>query len=565
MLGIYTWSVLITGIFFTSFGVFAYLNNKRELSNRLFGLLSLAFAIWCYAWFALLFVKEDVGSAYFWAKILNLGATLIPIFYMHWILSVLNLAQKKKYLIIGGYLLTFIFIIFNHSDFFIEGVHQALFFPFWPTPGPLYKWFLLFGYLGMAGYAFIELIKESFKASGEKKYQIIFIILGSILGFGGGATNFPLMYGWGEMQPFGVFAVMFAPFALGYAALRYNLMNIKVIATELFGAIISLILLINFLTSETAEEWFIRGLVLGFGLVSSILIIRGVLKEVRAREEIERLAKELEVANIRLRESDQAKSDFVTITSHQLRTPLTAVKGYVSMLLEGTYGPVPEKFKQPMDRVFQSSDRLVRLIGDFLNLSRIERGKMEYDFKKFDLKHLVMNLFDDFSEINKKRKVPLKFTLNIDENEKFIVTADEEKVRQAMSNLIDNALKYTKDGFTKISIYKNSDNDSIVFKVQDSGMGMDKDALARLFQKFTRAQNGNLSRHVDGTGLGLYVAREIMKAHDGDVWAESNGIGKGSSFFIRFPMKFITPAEREKAEREQRQRQENVEGFVKGI
>lgn len=187
----------------------------------------------------------------------------------------------------------------------------------------------------------LEINKRDWKAGRRKKYQIVFIILGSILGFGGGATNFPLMYGWGEMQPFGVFAVMLAPFALGYAALKFNLMNIKVIATELFGGIISIVLLINFLTSETLEEWFIRGLVLGFGLISSILIIRGVLKEVRAREEIERLAKELEVANIRLRESDQAKSDFVTIASHQLRAPITAIKGYTSLLFEGSFGLFP--------------------------------------------------------------------------------------------------------------------------------------------------------------------------------------------------------------------------------
>ncbi|MFH1990633.1 MAG: HAMP domain-containing sensor histidine kinase [Patescibacteria group bacterium] len=288
-------------------------------------------------------------------------------------------------------------------------------------------------------------------------------------------------------------------------------------------------------------------------------------KEVRAREEIERLAKELEKANVRLKELDQAKSEFVTITSHQLRAPITAIKGYSSMLMEGTFGPVPEKARTAVDRILQSSDRLVRLIADFLNLSRIERGKMEYDFQKFDLKDLVKSIFDDFFQINGKRKIPLKFSLELDENEKFMVTADQEKVRQAMSNLIDNALKYTKEGFAKISLYKNPEKNTIIFKVQDSGMGMDKDSLARIFQKFTRAHNGTLSVHVEGTGLGLYVAKEIMSAHGGDIWAESRGIGKGSSFSIEFPMKFITPQEKQKMEEEQKQREQNVERFVKGI
>ncbi|MFH1789824.1 MAG: HAMP domain-containing sensor histidine kinase, partial [bacterium] len=259
------------------------------------------------------------------------------------------------------------------------------------------------------------------------------------------------------------------------------------------------------------------------------------------------------------------KSDFVTITSHQLRAPITAVKGYASMVLEGTYGPVPEKLKQPLDRIFQSSDRLVRLIGDFLNLSRIERGKMEYDFQKFDLKELVKNLYEDFGQINRKRRVPLDFSLNLDESQKFMVVADQEKIRQAMSNITDNALKYTKKGFVKISLYKDDLRERIIFKIQDSGMGIDKEGLARIFQKFTRARNGSLSVHVEGTGLGLYVAKEILKEHEGDIRAESRGIGKGSAFYIELPMKFITPAERERAEKEQRERQENVEGFVKGI
>ncbi|MFH1551863.1 MAG: histidine kinase dimerization/phospho-acceptor domain-containing protein, partial [bacterium] len=406
MLEIYTWSVLITGIFFTSFGVFVYLKNKKDLSNKLFGLLSLAFAVWCYAWFALLLVKSNQEMAIFWAKFLNLGAIFIPIFYLHWVLSVLNLHKRKKYLLALGYIIIFLFAINSFSSSYIKGVHSMFFFPFWPTAGPLYKWFLIFGYFGMVGYAFLKLIREIGKQEGEKKYQIGYIIIGSLLGFGGGATNFPLMYKFEILQPIiGMVAVMASPFILGYAAMKYKLMNIKVIATELFGGVIALVLLINFLTSETTEEWFIRGFVLILGLIFSVLFIRSVLKEVRAREEIERLAKELEKANIRLKELDQAKSEFVTITSHQLRAPITAIKGYSSMLMEGTFGPVPEKAKTAVDRIFQSSDRLVRLIADFLNLSRIERGKMEYDFQKFDLKDLVKSIFDDFFQINGKRKI----------------------------------------------------------------------------------------------------------------------------------------------------------------
>lgn len=570
MLGVYTWSVLITGVFFTGFGFFVYFKNKKELSNKLFGLLSLAFAIWCYAWFALLLVKENIMWAIFWAKILNFGATLIPIFFLHWVLKVLDLNKKRKYLIMVGYIITFLFIIFNYSNLYIKDVHPILFFPFWPTPGILYKWFLLFGYLGMVGYAFIQLIKEFVRNIGEKKYQVGYIIVGSILGFGGGATNFPLMYGIDTIHPIGVFAVgvfavMGSPFILGYAALRYHLMNIKLIANELFGGVIGLILLINFLTSETLEEWFVRGFLLVLGLIFIILFIRGVFKEVRVREEIERLAQELEKANVRLKKLDEAKSEFVTITSHQLRAPLTAIKGYSSMLLEGSYGKVPEVAQSPLNRIFQSSDRLVRLIGDFLNLSRIERGKMEYDFQKLNLKEMIKGLLDEFKVALKGGDKKLELIFKVDEKEDFTVTADYEKMRQVIGNLIDNAVKYTHQGFVEILLEKDLAQEKVVVKVKDSGIGMNKETLSRIFEKFTRAGEGVFQLHTEGVGLGLYIAKEILKAHDGKIWAESEGVGKGSAFYIELPMKFLTPEEKQKIEDEERKRTESMQGFVKEI
>ena len=528
MLGIYTWSVLITGIFFTSFGIFAYLKNKKDLSNKLFGLLSLAFAIWCYAWFALLLVKSNQEMAIFWAKFLNLGAIFIPIFYLHWVLSVLNLHKRKKYLLILGYIIIFLFAINSFSPSYIKGVHSIFFFPFWPTAGPLYKWFLIFGYFGMVGYAFFKLIREIGKQEVEKRYQIGYIIVGSLLGFGGGATNFPLMYKLEMLQPIiGMIAVMASPFILGYAAVKYRLMNIKVVATELFGGVIALVLLINFLTSKTQEEWFIRGFVLILGLIFSVLFIRSVLKEVKMREELEK-------TNERLKELDKAKSEFVSIASHQLRTPITVVKGYSSMLLEGTFGAIPEKAKGALEKIFESSNRLVMMITDFLTLSRIERGKMEYNFQKVNFREMVNNIMDEFKAINIREKKGLDLSLEIAEEKDWTLILDSDKIRQVIYNIIENAMKYTAKGFIKVSSYKTPDKSRAVLKVQDSGIGINKESLGKIFQKFTQA-NERIEINIRGVGLGLYLAQEIIKAHQGRIWAESEGQGKGSTFYIELP------------------------------
>lgn len=277
-----------------------------------------------------------------------------------------------------------------------------------------------------------------------------------------------------------------------------------------------------------------------FGLRKAKEALEELAEELEKR--VEQRTEELKEANEKLKELDKAKSEFVTITSHQLRTPITAIKGYASMILEGSFGAVPEKAKMAIDRIFQSSNRLVALINDFLNLSRIERGKMEYVFAKVNLKEAVKTIFDEFKTINAKRKIPLDLSLKIDGGE-FNANADPDKIRQTIYNLVDNAIKYTPKGFVKISLYKDASESggekAIIMKVEDSGKGMSKETLDNIFEKFARARDDGKKYRVDGTGLGLYVAREIARAHGGDVWAESAGIDKGSAFYMKLPVKKV--------------------------
>ncbi|MEK6830532.1 MAG: histidine kinase dimerization/phospho-acceptor domain-containing protein, partial [Nanoarchaeota archaeon] len=131
------------------------------------------------------------------------------------------------------------------------------------------------------------------------------------------------------------------------------------------------------------------------------LLIRSVLKEIKTREQMEKLAGELGVANEKLKQLDQAKTEFISIASHQLRSPLTAIKGYSSMIIEGSYGAISEKVKETINKIFVSSNRLVSIIGDFLDVSRIELGKMQYEFTDFDIREMVQNLVEEFKANNR--------------------------------------------------------------------------------------------------------------------------------------------------------------------
>jgi len=247
------------------------------------------------------------------------------------------------------------------------------------------------------------------------------------------------------------------------------------------------------------------------------------------QREVERQTKELKQANEDLTKLDKAKSDFISIASHQLRTPLTAIKGFTSMILEGSYGRTTKVVHDKLEKIYESAERLIRLVNDLLDLSHMEGGKMEFNFQKINLTQMVKSVSEELDIQAQKKK--LKLTVNLPDQDLF-VKADEQKLRQVVMNLIDNAIKYTEKGKAEVSL-KESDN-KVQFSVKDTGMGMKPEEITNLFQKFVRGSEAS-HYHTEGAGIGLYVARQLVEAHMGRVWAESEGEGKGSTFLVELP------------------------------
>lgn len=250
------------------------------------------------------------------------------------------------------------------------------------------------------------------------------------------------------------------------------------------------------------------------------------------KKEVEAATKELRTANIQLKKLDEAKSEFISIASHQLRTPLTAIKGYISMVQEGDYGKVPAKLNAPIDRVLQSTERIIHLVEDLLNISRIESGRMQFDFAPTDINALVEDVFSELQVQAKKKNLLFEYTKPTKVIPKL--NLDQSKIREVIMNLVDNAIKYTPKGFVKLSLERL--DDSVRFSVTDSGRGLEADEIPLLFQKFSRARGVQLV-HTEGTGLGLYIAKNIIEKHNGRIWVESNGKDKGSTFYIQFKIK----------------------------
>lgn len=255
----------------------------------------------------------------------------------------------------------------------------------------------------------------------------------------------------------------------------------------------------------------------------------------KLKDEVEKATRELVAANKKLIKLDEAKSEFISIASHQLRTPLTIIKGYISMILEGNFGELTPGEKDSLDKVYLSNERLIQLVENLLNISRIESGRLQFDYKEMQLSDIIDSVVEELEP--KAKGKGLKFTYKKAKKKMPNINIDEEKIRQVVMNLIDNAIKYTKKGSVTVSLDMVKPRDPkmpmcLEFKVADSGMGISADDLPNLFKKFSRGTGSSLV-HTEGTGLGLYVARQMIEAHHGKIWAESVGENKGSKFCFR--------------------------------
>lgn len=262
------------------------------------------------------------------------------------------------------------------------------------------------------------------------------------------------------------------------------------------------------------------------------LMIRKTMAEFRAQLERERFQKEialrkeeLEKANEKLRELDRMKSDFVANVAHEIRTPLTIIKGSLDNIEKGFAGEVQPKQKEILKDVFKTVDRLARLINDLLDLSRIEAGKMDLKKGKFNIVELAEEVTKGFEELSRSKKIGINKAFPA---ASVIVNADRDKLTQVFVNLVGNALKFSDSGEIMIRVIELQDE--VQIEIQDTGPGIEKDKIDKIFDKFVRI----ISEKKEGTGLGLPIAKDIVELHQGRIRVESSP-GKGATFIFNIP------------------------------
>jgi len=714
---------LLNGLGAIVLGLITFFKRKKSNLHRVFALLNLAFAIWALSYWRWLLASNYV-SALFWTKILSIGSTLIPILFLHWVLLLVDKVKEKKMFLIFGYFITAIFLAFAFSPLFVKTVEPTFSFAWWPKPGVLYHFYIIFSYILLLGYSIYQLFIAYRGSKGHRRAQMKYVFLGLAIAAPAGFSNFPLWYGI-NFPPYLNVVVLAYMGCYTYAMLQYRLMDIRLVISRtviylstfvsVVGVGYGLLFLNNSLKEPFPFNIFFPAIIviagLGFKFLFnifervanryfyytfysyqkvlndlgkqltqildikklSVLIVETLQKTMRLdkvvvlirretgsyavlknvgfkgegvtslakdkfltkflqesrsplvfdelallkndvtqagnrkaikalqknmqkteatvclplfraksimgliilggkisrdayskedlglldalasqasiaienaqlygqvndlsfnlQQKVDEQTKELVMAYNELKRTNRLKTEFLGMSSHQLRTLLTIIKGYLSMTLEGDYGKIPPKIRPVLENVYSASQRLVKIVGDLLNISRIDLGKMNLENTKIQIHDTLQSCYEEMKI--KAEEKGLKIIYKQPSSSLPKIDVDESKIRQVISNLIDNSIRYTMQGQIVITVEKKKN--SILIKIKDTGVGLSKDEQKDIFEGFTRGTAG-INHFTEGAGLGLYISKKYLDLHKGKIWSRSPGKGKGSTFYVEIPI-----------------------------
>ncbi len=524
----FTISGLINAIASTLLAIYIFFSNRHEKLGKYMIFLCLMFAAWAYP-YVLWLISDTYITALFWAKVLMYGAIMVPTAYFHLVVIFLKLDSSPfhRRFLIFFYSLSLLWISLVFSPYFVATVQPQLYFKFWPMAGPLYAPFLLNFFVEIA-YASILLFKKFRSSTGIIRVQSGLLLIGIFIAVVGGSTNYFLWYGI-QVAPWGNGLVILYVFLTVYAMIKYRFMDIKVIFAELFTGLLILLLLVDSILSKNVTEFLFRIFALIVLVIFGVLFIKSTRKEIQQREEALILAQDLQDANTRLQELDRQKTEFLSIASHQLRTPLSVINGYIGLLQDGAYGKPPAEMKEIFQNMDESNTRLTKLVDEFLDITRIEQGRTKFYYAPHDVNEIVESAVKELRERAAQKGLQLVWEHTIP----HMASVDDEKIRHGIYNFIDNAIKYSEKG--TITVKLENQGGGLAYTVTDEGLGFDETDRLNFFQKFYRGENVQHT-NVNGTGLGLYVVSKFIEAHGGKVWAKSPGLGKGSEFGFWIPL-----------------------------
>jgi signal transduction histidine kinase len=358
----------------------------------------------------------------------------------------------------------------------------------------------------------------------ERRKVLLFTIgIGSFLGVFALTWTVASLFGFFALEQYGLYGMVAFMTLLTYLIVHYRAFNVGLIASQ--ALVIALIILIGsqFTFVRNTTNLILTAIALVLTGVIGIILIRSVKREIEQRKHIELLAKDLESSN-------KQQIILIHFITHQIKGFVAKSRNIFATLLDGDYGQVQDTMRPMLEEGLRSDTKGVSTIQEILNAANIKSGKVSYVKQEFDVKALVDEVGTDLRAAAEAKGLQLTTDTG---TEPLMFAGDRAQLVNAFKNLVDNSIKYTPKGEVRVSLAK--DAGKLRFMVQDTGVGISKEDMAHLFTEGGHGKD-SVSINVESTGFGLYIVKNIIEAHNGKVWAESEGAGKGSRFITELPV-----------------------------
>lgn len=547
-------SLILSALLDFTLGAVVLFSAKKgkSRSNLFFSLFAFSLGVWTVTIMGYRAASQP-DALLLWMKSAYISALFIGVsfFYFARIFPLETRISRIDYTIHFSLVALFSLLI-GSSDFLVQELRQEA----WGTAvnvSPLAWSVYALYFLSYFLTAHLYLFTKYLRTQGLTRNQLIFIFLGVF--FGG--EIFGVFFNLLLPSPFfnewryiwigpTLTALIVAP-TITFAIVKYQLLDIKVVTAQILVIATTLLSFVDMLFFKTLSEFVLRFCIFTLISVFGYFLIRSVTGEIRKREKIQSLNQQLnsataqlQVQNEALKGLDKAKSEFISVASHQLRTPLTATKWALEFLATGEKGRLSKDQKETVGELQEENGKLVRLVNELLNVSRLEENRVAIQPVPCDFTKIVKDIVHEFHPIaeHKKLKVIEKYdTLPL-------INLDAAVLGKAIHNIISNGIKYNRDG-KKLTVTITKEGGNASLTVKDEGIGIPKAEQDKLFQKFYRASNA-ASSNTEGSGLGLYIVKSAIELSGGTVRFESLE-GKGTTFFVTLPLSGSKSIEGEKS------------------
>lgn len=337
----------------------------------------------------------------------------------------------------------------------------------------------------------------------------------------------------------GDYSIIFFLTFSAYAIVKHQLFDIKVIATETTVILLSIGLFIETFLSNSFTEGLLKGIVWVLATYGGWVLIKSVKMEIKQKEDLQVLSKKLDEANRHLEDLDEEKDNFISMASHELNTPIAAIEGYLSMIIdEKMAGEINPKAMGYLENVYFSSKRLAALVRDLLNVSRIESHRIHIVNEEAQVEDVIEKAIAEVKI--KADEVGHQLTFEKPTTPLPKTWFDISRVTEVIINIVGNAIKYTEPP-GKIVVKAHADDGKIVIAIDDNGRGIPKDKEDHVFQKFSQVEV--LKDQVKGTGLGMFISKNLIELHGGQIWFNSSVDTKdhGTTFYFSLPIHKTKP------------------------